>query len=67
MALVGKGEMPAIFARQMPKGLPALSIETIRGRARPPGKRRVQNPGRLPEVVGCSKQRGEGREPMHGP
>jgi hypothetical protein len=38
MVLVGKGEMPAIFARQMPKDLPAFSIETIRGRARQPGK-----------------------------
>jgi hypothetical protein len=34
MLLVGKGEMPAVFARQMPKDLPAFSIETIRGRAR---------------------------------
>ena len=48
MVLVGKGEMPAIFARQMPKDLPALSIETIRDRAR-----QRQKKGALPIESGA--------------
>ena len=48
MVLVGKGEMPAIFARQMPKDLPALSIETIRDRAR-----QRQKKGALPMESGA--------------
>ena len=52
MVLVGKGDMPAIFARQMPKDLPAFSIETLRERARQREKRGVRVGGWLPRLVG---------------